>query len=471
MGSSAVKHKTPPLFELRSKAQAQIFIWVTILGVLALQTHLGNEETKLIVSESLVVFFGGAASLSRITRSGFWSPATLFYVLLGVFHLGLVIHWGLEIDPMLPREADYFWFLGDVGMQSLVIVLIALAAYVLGATIFVVFYPIDRATTVVEGPDADLRSKEYSAVGAWLTVMGVVGWFVVGLTLGNWTVFFGSYSNWLRVTGDSGVINGVYVLIGVGLGLALIAPATRFVHFALVLFAVFASVAFFLGLRGEVLFPIAVAAAVIGFRRSMPGLAATTTAALTVLFLISAAKLIRQLGIADTSFSWAEANPLTALAEIGSTIRVVATTVTWHSVNGEPFRGGDTYSASLLRLYEAVVTPLNRPQGHLDFRLMNSEIATRVGNVGGSAIAEAFHNWAVPGVVIVFLSAGVLFGYFSNMALTGTKIAIYVCIAVPLFNHVRNSFVPVVPTILASLVLVLLMRMFGEISSRSRRRL
>lgn len=454
----------------RRRAQPYVFVWVLFTILLTVQVNYNYDQIALVLLEGVLVFFGGSFTLSRVLRSGFWSPGNLFFIVLGLFHLGLIPFWIFQLDPRFPRPSDYVWFGGEIGVQALVIVLIAMAAYVLGTSLFVLLRPIKGSDADAASFVSDKRTAHYSFAGVALTLVGLVGWIYVGISAGGLGIFVGSYGSWLTLTADSTAITYAYLAIGIGLGLTVMAPAIGIVRFTLVLAIIFAAVAFFLGLRGEVLFPATVALSVLAFRRQMPRLWPTILGIVSALMIISAARVIRQLGVSDSSFDWADANPLSALAELGSTLRVVATTIIWHNVNGEQFRFGETYTASIVRMVESVVDPVNRPDGSTDFRLMNSEIAARAGGIGGSVVAEAFHNFAMPGTVIVFLLLGLLFGYFSNMNLTATRIALYVCAAVPLLNHVRNSFVPVIPAVLFGLIVLLAARVLGDIVTGERRR-
>lgn len=441
-----------------------LFGWFLFFIVLTQQIESPNRTWVLV--ECVVVAFGGAFSLSRILRAGAWSPASLFYIVLALFHLGLVPAWIFGIDPYFTRAFDYVWFSGPIATQSLMIVLLAMVSYLLGVALYVTFRPSQSDTSVLETlaeEQQDARSAVFAAAGAVLAIAGVVAWVVIGLSAGGVKIFTSSYFTWLRLTGDSPAISSAYTAIAVGLGLAVIRRSSRVVKIALMVFAAYACVAFFIGLRGEVLYPIAVAASVMAFTRRMPRTVTTALAVVIVLLLINVAKIVRQVGVAGGAIDWRSADPLSALLEMGSTLRVVATTVIWHNVNGEPFMHGATYTVSLARAMEALFNPSARPPATLDFRLMNSEVAARAGQIGGSAIGEAFHNFSILGVVIVFAIFGLLFGYFSSMRLNATRIAVYVCFAVPVFNHIRNAFVAVIPIFLLGLVFVLLARIWSGI--------
>ncbi|MGN6205840.1 O-antigen polysaccharide polymerase Wzy [Humibacter sp.] len=420
----------------------------------------------LVLTESIILVVAGEYSITRILRNGFWSPGSLFFIVLSLFHAGLVLFWMFGLDPGFARPDDYIWYLGDSGTQALVLVLIGMASFVAGCVLLVSIRPssaIEESRFVPEG-----RAAHYSSAGAVLTIVGVVTWAIAGLQVGGVAIFFDSYANWLAATSASSTIPLAYAAIGLGIGLTLVAPARRLARLALICFGIFAVVAFLLGLRGEVLFPIAVGASVLAFRRRMPRALVALSAVVVVLILISAVRVIRQIGVSSGSFDWNAADPLSAVGEMGQTIRVVAVVMQWH-VQGEAFEHGATYTVSFARFFEQLFDPQNRPPAATDFRLMNSEIMARSGAIGGSVIAEAFHNFAVPGVIVVLLLIGVIFASFSNMTLTPTRVAVYVCVAYPLFGHIRNSFVPVIPTMLFGFLVLLITRVAGDIFTKRRR--
>ena len=448
--------KRPPT---SARAGVLLYAWLAFGLVLWFQTDAGTSLRPLVLFECTIAAVAAPWTVSRVAPTGFWSPANIFLVVFSLFHLGLLPFWILGIDPLLPRTEDYIWFRGELGVQSLVMVTLAIAAYTLGFLFISLLRgqesgqsaPVNRGSARRDVA-SDIRTL--SRLGVVLTVAGVLIWFLTGLRAGGLQIFVGSYQSWLATTNSSSVLPYAYFAVGVGLGLAMLGPSRRAATIAWCTFGTYATVAFFLGLRGEVLFPLAVAASVMAFRRPMPKALLTILGGAAVLLLISAAKLIRQLGVSESTFRWADANPLAALAEVGQTLRVVSIVNSWHTQGGEPFLSGSTYYVSIARLYEGLFTPLARPSAQMDYRLFNTEIAQRSGPIGGSAVAEAFHNFGVPGLVLVFVVLGLLFAYFSQEHQGPFAMATYVVAAVQLFNHVRNSFVPVIPFFVAGMVLV-----------------
>ncbi len=395
---------------------------------------------------ALSVFALAVFSLSRCTHSGFWSPVTLFLIVLGVFHLGLLANILTGIDPEFPRSSDYIWYDGPIGVYAIFLTTIAIVVYVLFSLSALTLMGI---TKNVPQEDRDL-AYYLSNIGAWLLLASTVAWFLIAIISVGIGGLLGSYQNFLVAT-QATPINLTYITTGVGLGMTVLAPARRVAVAALIVFALFACLGFFLGLRGEVLFPLAVAVSVLAQRRSMPNVLGAVIGLVSLLAMISLAREVRVSGLSDSEFNLTEGSPVEALTELGSTLRVVATVVHWHEA-GDPFRLGDTYTVTLARTLEQVTQGSQRIPAHDDMRLFNVEILNRAGGVGGSLIGEAYHNFAVIGVIGVMAIVAVLLSYFSRGHATTTSMAVYVIIAVPLFTHIRNSFVPVIPAVVVGLI-------------------
>lgn len=439
-------------------------MWTIVVLLLTFQRSLDNTSIRVLAAESLLVFSVGLWSITRVTPRGSWSPASVFFVVLAIFHIGLTPYWLFGKYPDLVRTTDTVWFFGPVGVYSLWVVMLAMASYVLGVVGWASFprpVPSEEQSRRQSARGNNTSADHYAFGGSCILLGGILLWAYLAYSSGGPTIFFGSYTAFLAATSSSG-ISQAYVLIGLGLGLCMISVSKPFVRFGIAIFLIFALVAFFLGLRGEVLFALAVAASVLAARRKLPSGMAVAGAAFVLLGAINGAKNIRSSGIGSVTATLSDFNPMEAIVELGSTMRVVAETVNWHVVNSEPFRSGDTYAVSVIRFVELALSPSTRLPASADFRLMNTEIRERTGAIGGSIIGEAYHNFDVVGAMVVLLLVGILFSLFSRAQVTNRSLAIYVCVAVPLFNHIRNSFVPVLPQIVLGLVALVAIELFAR---------
>lgn len=403
-----------------------------------------------IALQLCVISISGVVTLGFSFGRGFWSPACLFLLVVVLFHAGLALFLLFGLDPEFPRPDDYEWFYGQVGGRALSLVCLFIAVFVLAATLAAVIPRLPRPQILDHEEQTQGRQRwVFAHFGSLSLIVGILYWAYTTYSVGGVGIFFGSYIAFLQATSGSG-LSIAYMMIGLGLGLAVLGREWPFVRISLVAFLIYGFIAFFLGLRGEVLFPLAVAASVLALRMRMARGITVVSVLILVLSLINGAKNIRTSGLAGDRVDLSAFTPLGALAELGSSLRVVAHSVIWHEQQGDPYRNGDTYTVSIVRLMESLFSPLGSPQAASDFRMMNSEVMERSGAIGGSIIAEAFHNFGVSGVFAVAGLAGLIFGLFSAQRVSVASAAFYVCIAVPLFNHIRNSFVPVLPFILVS---------------------
>ncbi|MFK5647476.1 O-antigen polysaccharide polymerase Wzy [Ornithinimicrobium sp. LYQ121] len=280
---------------------------------------------------------------------------------------------------------------------------------------------------------------------------------------GGASVLWGTYGEFLNSTQGLG-LGTQYTLMAIGLSLTLNGSAGAFRRASLALFALWALIALSLGLRGEVLFAGAVGLATLARHVRLPRgpkLLALYAGALAVVALI---KQYRSVGATGVD-ALRDMNPFDALTELGSTLRVLATVVVWQH-NGEPPRNGETYFVALSRLKEGLLAPGLRPPAQADYRLFNVEIGDRAGQIGGSIAAEAYHNFGLGGVVIVMLLCGMLMGQLDAFGVNRARIALAAVIAAPLFVHIRNSFVPVIPAIALGVALLIACYFLGQVIER-----
>lgn len=433
--------------------------WLAVVALFVLQLSTGIPR-RLAAAEAIAILAVALLLIARTAAQGMWSPQCIYLAVLGLFHLGLAPNVVLDIDPRLPAS-DYFWYQGELLTTAINLTTIAILSYTTAVLFCCSSLPRQmlrtgdssrRAPKIIDEHLSVARAKGLSAAGSVVLLISVATWFVTSISAVGVGGLFGSYLDYLDATGPT--LTGVtYLGMALGLALAVIRPVGMLSGAALLAFAVFACVGFILGLRGEVLFTVAAAVPVIARHAKMPGKLATIAATMTVLIAISLARGVRDRGLLNAlQFGAGSASPLDALVELGTTLRVVAVVSAWHEA-GEPFRHGDTYTVVMVRFLEGLDSTA-RLAAERDFRLFNSEIASRVGLIGGSTVAEAYHNFAIPGVVVVSVLLGGLFAYFGRGQGGVLTVASYAVVAGPLFNHIRNTFVTVVPAVGIGLVVV-----------------
>lgn len=459
IGPSRVSLRTPDLGVVAA------LVWSGLLAI-ALWQYLGGVGSARGLAIGAVAVCGlGLFTISKLAPGGFWSPAGMFFLVVSLFHLGLAPYWILDILPPLGRASDAVWFLGEFGEIALRIVTLGLAAFMLGFVVVSLLRNPDLSGSGASAFDAT-SSTLLARCGSAMLMLGIGSWFAIVLSSGGVGLLLSPYQTFLEATAAT-PIPYVYSVIGVGLGLSAISMSDGFVKVGICVCLGFGVLAFLLGLRGEVLFPAAVAASVLSFQRRLPGPLATVGIATAGLLAVSIARQVRQFGVGGDGFETVSWDPMAGLAELGLTLRVVAAVAGWHYGRGEEYASGETYSVFFARAFEGLFGSAPPAQG--DQRLFNIAIGTREGQIGGSVIGEALHNGGPLGVLLVMFTLGALFGYFSCARPSVTSLAVYVAIGVPLFNHVRNSFVPVVPAVAGALLIITLCFVFIRFTGRSSR--
>lgn len=391
-------------------------------------------------------------ALSQFRRH-IWSIATMMLLLISVFHLGLLIAPLFGRPLMLLTGSSVDWVYTVQTREAFWYVVMAITCYTVGVSAFGLVRGPERSQDFVPTPSFESAAAK---VGAVLLVSAVISWFALVLLLLGLDAFRGSYLDFFEATSSSAIS---YSNLGIALGLVLVCvnPVTRWAKVGLVAYVVFALASLSIGARTTVMFPAAAASVVLAYRVRMPRvrwLAFIMLASVTVIGLIRAFRLGGAAGITWYDISQA---PIRGFAELGYTIRVVQTSFLWHDVRSEPFRDGATYSGWIVRLLDSQV--LQRALPSPDFRLMNVEISQRIGGLGGSVIGEAHHNFGLVGGLVLLGLLGFALAWIGRAPRTSFGAAVVGIVAVPLFLHVRNSFAPVVFSLICGLVLLQICRL------------
>jgi len=167
-------------------------------------------------------------------------------------------------------------------------------------------------------------------------------------------------------------------------------PAQR--RLGLGAFGAFALVAVPLGLRGPVLFVVATVLAVEVRRGLRIRPLVAIVLAIALLMVIGVVRETRIQGPGALIRGDWSAGPMDAVGEMGFSLYPAVVVRQWHD-QGEPFRHGSTLAAVPLRFAQRIIGP---PPPDDDRRLFNVEVLDRVGPIGGSPIAEGYHNFGIP---------------------------------------------------------------------------
>lgn len=363
-----------------------------------------------------------------------YRPAAAYLVLFGLFHGGLLLSVAVRGDSV---SEDARWLEDAHTPQAVSLAVLGMAGYTLAAGL------------AGRGAPATVASRDGAVAGPLGVAVQVagVGVFVAALVrAGGTDLLAGGYNTFVEVNGSDPTLAFGILCSGMGAVLAVSAGGRARIA-GWVGFGLYAVIALPLGTRGEVLFPL-VAMAVIEARRHRIRTLWTFLGVVTVLLLAGVVRQTRIGGLAALSpSSWLTA-PLDAVAEMGFSLRPVVVVLGWD----EPQRAGATFVAVPVRFLESFLGWHGGPPAY-DDRLFNVEIANRVGHIGGSPVAEAYHNFGTLGVVLFMAALGALLA-----RLEWRTDAVLGVVLLPLLIQVRNSFAPVPVQIGFGLLLVLLSR-------------
>lgn len=408
----------------------QVVLFGAVLALSAYQ--LGALGDPGDVHRAALVFVAGwvlcVALLASRGRGGVYSPPAAYVVVFGLFHGGLLLNLVLRGDPGLP-DVEIGWFLTGLAPVAVTLASIGMLSFTLASSWA------GSADAVVR-PARPGESHALGFLGIGVQSVGMM--IFLSVILGRGGSGLSGYSAYLDAARGDGLLPYGILAVGIGPVLA-IAAGGKARRVAWVLFAAYAALVFPLGLRGEVLFPL-VAMLVVEVRRGRRVRPLWTAGgAVAVMTLIGIVRLSRAGGFGALLSTSTIASPMDAVAEMGYSLRPTVVVLEWHS-QGEPLRGGDTFLAVPARTLQRL---LGESPPAFDTRLFNVEILSRAGPIGGSPVAEGYHNFGLAGVIGVMALLGLLVAALTRKHPTPTSDAFFGAIFVILLTDVRNSFAPV----------------------------
>lgn len=411
----------------------------------------------------LTVFLLGFL-VAKSTKEGVWSSPFLFLVILALFHGGLLITpaFGGEIAEFLSTGWTG-WYTADLMASASYLIELGLVSYGFAVGCWAWWHegessdggvssvPVTRESAILQSALVD--------VGAVVLLGSILYWYLASASATGPLFFLQSYGAYRLDTVDTSLGNAY---LGISLGAVLVAqnPRRPLAAVSVVAFVGFILLALAIGLRSPALIPVVASIAVYARGHRMPSKGVFVAVLIVGLMGISAVQQIRADGLAGFSLSSLSASPIKAIEEMGYSARVVVTSVDWHEVSGDPYRNGATYWAPIERGLSALIG-VPRIDAESDFRLMNVEIASRVGQIGGSIIAEGHHNFGPPGVVMSCFLAGLVLSATVLRRRTPANLAMGGLAMVLLLMHVRNSFAPLIAWSIAGLLVILAARMLA----------
>lgn len=430
------------------------------LGTVAFLLYDARNTTSAVAARlALLTGVLALVSLFRLNRRRPFSLGPVYGSLFLLFHLGLLVPIALGISPSVLNPLDMQWVLSDAFTSASLIVTMASSALMLGY--LAAFNPANQRSRV-DQPEAWMRYRSAGHIGLAVLSLGCLLWVYNVLVSG--AALSGSYVEFLDAT-NSTSMPIAYVMMGLAMPTLSAGPSPTARLAGLVIFAVWSVPAFMLGLRGEVILPIAAYLVVAARRRHIPLRPWMGLAFVGGLGLGAAVRVIRQVGF-GSGFDPSTFRPFDGITELGYSIRPLVVASDLHERYLEPYVGIDTYLAPFRRfivgrLLGGDVIPVAD-----DPAVFGAMISRRVGPIGGSPVAEAFHAGGVLAVVVVIALIGVLVARLDSLESTPLRNVLIGTVGFVLLLWVRNDFTPVPFEIAAVVAMVLAVRVAANLRHR-----
>lgn len=433
---------SPPLSGRGTGRRAVLTVAVVAMFVVEAVVPLVPSDIPGIA----VTFFSawGLCLALLLCGGNVYRPSTCYLVLFGFFHGGLLLSIALR-GPEAFTAYDVSWIYDGYTPEATHLAILGMAAFTVAAELA------GRGARHEQASDPEPAERtRLAVVGLGCLLAGMVIFTVAVAGAGGLELMSGGYLTFIQANESNSTLGYGMLLVAVGAMLSVLAGGrARLVAWAT--FGTYSVVAFLIGSRGAVLFAL-VALLMVEVRQGRRIRTLWTIAgALGVLVLIGLVRQTRLVGFGQPAGT-SVGSPLDALAEMGYSLRPTAVVLDWHSA-GEPLRDGATLVAVPLRFLESL-TGRHGGSPAYDDRLFNVEIGQRVGPMGGSPIAEGYHNFGTLGVVLLMLAIGLVIGRLERLPRTPRGIALTGVVLLPLLMQVRNSFAPVPVQLVLGLLLL-----------------
>ncbi|WP_207555904.1 O-antigen polysaccharide polymerase Wzy [Intrasporangium flavum] len=422
----------------------------------------GQASSGTAARLALVAAVLAIVALFRLNRRRPFSLGPVYAGLFLLFHVGLLVPIALGASPSLLNPLDTQWVMSDGFTSASLLVTIATSALMLG---YLIGFDPRHQESRIEETAAWLRFRSAGHIGLLLLSVGCLLW--VYNVLASGAAVSGSYVQFLDSTAATSM-PAAYVMMGLGMPTLSAGPSASARRAGLVIFAVWSVPAFMLGLRGEVILPLAAYLVVAARRRRIPLRPWMAFAFVGGLGLGAAVRVIRQVGFGN-GFDPSSFRPFDGITELGYSIRPLVVSSDLHERYLEPYVGVDTYLAPFRRFIVGRLLGGDVIAVADDPAVFGAMISRRVGPIGGSPAAEAFHAGGVIAVVVVMAIIGLLIARLDSIETTPLRNALVGTLTFVLLLWVRNDFTPVPFEAGAAVGVVLLVRVAANLR-RGRRK-
>jgi hypothetical protein len=371
---------------------------VGILSILATTTRASPHAVG-----ALPAFLVWLACLVLVVRelrpSGLLSFPATYLLLLGVFHLGLVVPLALGARPRFDED----WLHSGSMSKSLVLVALASACFALGV--------------VTGGEDRDGRTSPGGPVVVRPLLIGGLLWAAVGAVmfwrggdnLGVLRMSYDDYWTTIEVSDPRAFGTGLMFLVSGALVAAAGASRRVMVYLAVGLALALAPI-FAKGFRG---IPLAagITFLIVWYRKS-PRVATRLSliGCALALVLVPAIRVTREAAIAPVAAPVSPVNPFEFFTEAGGSLRPLVETLQAIDSGKERLWMGRSYSLAAARVVPNVSLRWEAAPDEEASLTPDQWVSRRADDwkIGFSGVAEPYLNFGVAGVVLYFVALGFL---------------------------------------------------------------
>jgi hypothetical protein len=372
---------------------------------------------------------------------GIWSASSIFIIIFWCFHFGVIVAnaTGIDVANMTGNDVIWRWINSPFYPRAEALAVLGISAFALVTLFRSGTVPEQAVEDNEETEEADNSSSPYykslRALAYFLLVAGIGYWSYIMASMGGLAALFAGYAVYLKFIESYPIISTIYWSIGVGFTLLGVLGKRKDMMPGIILFAVWGSAAFVMGLRGEVMYPASAFLVVLARRVKLHWKPRYFIVPVVLLSLIS---FVREYRI-DGTIKQENLNPVYGLLEMGGSLQTVVITEEWVANGLDKFRYGETLFAPFERLvYRLTLVPMDASQK--DFRLMNVAMSDRNGPYGFSPIAEGFINMGAAGVVAIMMLLSLFLNYFDARPVSILTDSYLGGIIFILFTFIRNAF-------------------------------
>lgn len=401
---------------------------------------------------------------------GIGAATATYLATYGVFHLGLIALIAVypRLDGLTFMALHAYWLCPDTGRHAANLAVMGALAFGVGCGVMGLLRPPSNRPPHT-GVDP-LTKQVFLYCGLALTLV-FIGLFYLQIL--QWGVVGASYRELREARDEMGMIP---VYSGIAWGLIFLAAAgpSRWQRIGFGVFLLgWSPLAFVMGLRGAVLFPLVTVFVLLAKTRpTRISLTRIVVAAVVLLLLVSAGKTIRAVGIQRLYGAQVAValDPIMGLAELGGSLHAVEAVIGWIE-GGDPYLLGAGYWAAfdhewLPRLIPGYSPPRLRHDPRVPVISKRGVRGSGWRAFGFSVIADAYYNFGVFGVLAVMFVTGCIIGALDRLPVTPYRQALCGVLFYPFLVQVRNFFLNMPKRIAFGVILVLVANAAAHVLAR-----